>query len=270
MPSRPNTTRPLSPELPSNASVTSRSRTSASAPPSSLARAQRRCALAVADRLGVGEVDEVIVGEPRMEGDIHQTAVAVGPDRRHARNRLRVEHAVANDTEPAGPLGDQHAAVGKERDGPRMRESPGHDADADLVLLGGVEHPGSRARAAAPARRWRGSWAWPGASMQPRSKGATKRVECLTLMRILPCERHQYRAPGRVAMTLRRDRNKVLGFSRRLRWVLGCVAVLSWSRCMRCRRDACPGLDSRAGAALQSRRTSERRTSNRWVSCHQR
>ena len=80
-----------------------------------------------------------------MKGDIHETAVAVRPDWRHTRDGLRVEHSIANDTEATGPLGDQHASVGKERDGPWMRESLGHDADADLVLFGGIEHPWSRA-----------------------------------------------------------------------------------------------------------------------------
>ena len=39
------------------------------------------------------------------------------------------------------PLGDQHVVIGKERDGPWMREPLGHDADADPVLLGRINHP---------------------------------------------------------------------------------------------------------------------------------
>jgi hypothetical protein len=81
-----------------------------------------------------------------MDGDVHETAVPVRPDGRNAGNGPRIEHAVANDAEPTRPLGDQHASIGQERDGPWMRESPGDDADPDLVLLGSVEHPWSRAQ----------------------------------------------------------------------------------------------------------------------------
>ena len=80
-----------------------------------------------------------------MEGDVHETAVAIRSDGWHAGDGVRVEHSVANHAESAGTLGDQHASVGKERDGPWMREPVGHDGDADLVLLGCIEHPRSGA-----------------------------------------------------------------------------------------------------------------------------
>ena len=114
---------------------------------------ERRCAHAVSDGLGIGEVDEAIVGKPGMEGHIHEAAVAVGPDLWHAGDGLRVKHSAANDAEATGPLGNQHVAVGEEREGPWMREPLGHDADADLVLLGCIEHPWSRTQTAAPVRR---------------------------------------------------------------------------------------------------------------------
>ena len=105
---------------------------------------ERRRALAVLDGLGVGEVDQTVVGEPRMQRDVHEAAVAVGPHTRHAGNRRRIEYAVADDAEPAGPFGDQHAAVREKRDAPWMRQPSGHDADADLVLFGRIEHERSR------------------------------------------------------------------------------------------------------------------------------
>ena len=78
-----------------------------------------------------------------MESDVHQATVTVGSDLGHARDSVRVEHVVADDSKPAGSLGNEHAALGKEGYGPWMRESSGHDADADLVLLGRIEDPRS-------------------------------------------------------------------------------------------------------------------------------
>ena len=101
---------------------------------------ERRCAFAVLDGLGVGEVDQPVVGETWMERDIHQAAVAVRSHARHAGDRRRVEHAVADQADPAGPFGDQHAPIREEGDTPRVRETPGDDAHADFVLFGRVDH----------------------------------------------------------------------------------------------------------------------------------
>ena len=89
--------------------------------------APRECrnAHAVSDRLGVGEIDQAILGKLGMEGNIHETPVAVGPDLGHAGDVPRVEHSVSNDAQAAVPLGDQHAAAGQERDGPWMLEPVG-------------------------------------------------------------------------------------------------------------------------------------------------
>src|SRR5208282_2171535 len=97
-------------------------------------------------RLIVGEVDEVILGKLGVQRDIHQTAVASGSRMRHAIERLRIEHAIANYTNPAGPLGDQQIAVGKECQSPRVNESFGHDSDSNLVLLGRIEDERSGAQ----------------------------------------------------------------------------------------------------------------------------
>ena len=76
-----------------------------------------------------------------MQRNVHEAAVAVGPDRRQAGDGQWVQHSVPNEAKATGAFGDQHAAVGKERDRPRMREPLRHDADANLVLLGRVDDP---------------------------------------------------------------------------------------------------------------------------------
>ena len=81
-----------------------------------------------------------------MERDIHETAVAVGSHARHAGDGRRIEHSVADDAQPARPFGDQHATVREERETPRVREALGDDADADLLLLGGIEFERPRAQ----------------------------------------------------------------------------------------------------------------------------
>ena len=103
-------------------------------------------AAAVVVPLGVGEIDQPVVGEVRMERHVHQAAVAVVPHFRHAGNGARVELVIANQAQPAVALDNQHSAVRQERDAPGVRQPAGHDADADLVLLGGVDHPGAVAQ----------------------------------------------------------------------------------------------------------------------------
>ena len=102
---------------------------------------QRRRDLSGAVGFAVGEVDQFVLGEARVEHDIHQPAEPKRLRLRHAGDRLRVEHAVADDPKLAGAqLGDEHAAIREEREAPGLGELLGHDHDADLVLLGGVEH----------------------------------------------------------------------------------------------------------------------------------
>ena len=81
-----------------------------------------------------------------MESDVHQATVTVGSDLRHARDGVRIEHAIADDSKAAGSLGNEHATVGKEGNGPGLREASGHHTDADLVLLGRIEDPRSRSQ----------------------------------------------------------------------------------------------------------------------------
>ena len=116
---------------------------------------ERRCASAVTHGLGIGEIDEAIVGKLGMEGDIHQPAIAVGSNRWHAGNGVRFKHSIANDAETPGPLGDQHASVGKERDGPWIREPFGHDADPEPCAARQYRTPMVPRPTAAPVRRAR-------------------------------------------------------------------------------------------------------------------
>ncbi len=103
---------------------------------------KRRGAHAVSDRLGVGQVDETVVGEAGMQRDIHEPAIAVGPHRGQAGYGSRIQMAVAHDAESTGPLGHQHLAFGWKRDSPGVGEPISYDGDADPVLLCRIEHPG--------------------------------------------------------------------------------------------------------------------------------
>ena len=75
------------------------------------------------DRLRIGEVDEPVVGVARMDRDVHHPG-APGAHVRlgHAGDRLRIEHAVADDPQPPPELGDQDVAVRQERERPGVRE----------------------------------------------------------------------------------------------------------------------------------------------------
>ena len=87
---------------------------------------------------------------------------STAPHRRHAGDRLRIEHAVADDPQAALALGDEHVAVGQERQAPGMGQTGRDDADADLVERGferlrqrrqGWRRPGGSRAAAAASQR---------------------------------------------------------------------------------------------------------------------
>ena len=92
-------------------------------------RRRRRVGLAGA-RLVVGEIHPAVLREARMQGDVVQPLHPAIEHRRDAGNRLGIEHTVTHNPEPAGPLGDEHAAVRKKQQAVRMRESlRRHDAE---------------------------------------------------------------------------------------------------------------------------------------------
>ena len=58
---------------------------------------------------------------------------------RHAADRVRIELAVADDSEPARPFRDEHAPVRKKCEAPWMYQNLGDYRHTDVVLLGGNE-----------------------------------------------------------------------------------------------------------------------------------
>jgi hypothetical protein len=86
----------------------------------------------------VGEIQQPVVGELRVQGDVHETAIAVGPRARHSGNRSRIEHAVAHHAEATLPLGDQQATIGQKGQGARRNER------RDWQSSESPEHPFSR------------------------------------------------------------------------------------------------------------------------------
>ncbi len=83
----------------------------------------RRAVLVALSGLGVGKVDRRIRGIRGVQYDVEQAPLARGDDRRHAGDRLRQLPVLRDVAEPSGPLGHQHAAVGKESEAPGMLEA---------------------------------------------------------------------------------------------------------------------------------------------------
>src|SRR5690606_20812581 len=93
----------------------------------------------VAGRLRVREIYPAVLVEARVDRDGHQPAPASGIDLGQAADRLRLEHAVANDPKARGaPLGNEQAAVRQECEVPRPLE-PLHWGHADRSLLRGLD-----------------------------------------------------------------------------------------------------------------------------------
>ena len=82
------------------------------------------------------DLDALVVENHLLLKEEQTPALPVRRDHGQARDRLRVELAVRNDAQPAGPLRDQHSPIRKKRDRPGMLE-PLHDIhDPEAVLLG--------------------------------------------------------------------------------------------------------------------------------------
>jgi hypothetical protein len=58
-----------------------------------------------------------------MQGDVEESDEEVRPHLWDSSDRLRIEHTVADDPKPTGALGDEHVAIGKKGDAPRMRKT---------------------------------------------------------------------------------------------------------------------------------------------------
>ena len=84
-------------------------------------------------RLGVAPVDQLVLLERRIERDVEQAALAARVNRRQAGHRLRHLLAVGADhAQPSRLLGDEHLAVGQERQAPRVDEPFGDGDDVEL------------------------------------------------------------------------------------------------------------------------------------------
>jgi len=90
-------------------------------------------------RLVIGEVDQLVLAELRVQGEVHETGEALRVHLRHAGHWIRIEDAVANHAQPPRPLANQDAAIGKKRHAPRLHEPLRHD-QANLMLDARIEH----------------------------------------------------------------------------------------------------------------------------------
>ena len=151
-PSGPKAIRePLAPAL---QSPTKSSWTLVSALPSNFPRASvtalcRCCGFVALDLAGfvVGEVDEPVGRELGMQHYFLQPAGAKRRLLRHTGHGLGLDlrgsalraGGIPYEPQALAALGDERIAVRKEREAERMRQSSGHDHDADPMLLGGVE-----------------------------------------------------------------------------------------------------------------------------------
>ena len=100
--------------------------------------------------LVVGQVDQLVGGELRVERHLVQ---ATGPERRcgrHTGHRVRLQRGratagagrVRDQPQPFAALGHERIPVGQEGEAERMRQAAGHHHHAQAMLFGGVEHVG--------------------------------------------------------------------------------------------------------------------------------
>ncbi len=94
----------------------------------------------------VAEIQPVVAGEIRVQGEIVQAAVPVGfRQRGHARHRVRVKHGsgtggIVDNAQVAAAFGDEQVAVRQEGQAEGARQSPGEQGDFDFVLLRRVKY----------------------------------------------------------------------------------------------------------------------------------
>jgi len=99
----------------------------------------------------VGEIDRPVAREVRIERDVVQPALGGRPDWRQSAKRTRHPSVGPHHAQVARALGDQHAAVRKELQGPRVVE-PGDDrVDGECRMLRRLR----RTRLRRPRRRGR-------------------------------------------------------------------------------------------------------------------
>src|SRR5207302_9758584 len=81
--------------------------------------AERRRAISIGRWFVIGEVDPPVLRKTRVQYDIHEPFEATLAARLHGRNplyRARVEHAMADNPQATGTLGDEHRTIGQKCD----------------------------------------------------------------------------------------------------------------------------------------------------------
>ena len=94
--------------------------------------ARHRGRVAPAAGFAVAPVDELVVGELRVERHVEQAALAAGVHLRQAGQRGAGLAVEPDDAHPPRPFGDQQAAVGQEREPPRVLQPMRDGDDLDL------------------------------------------------------------------------------------------------------------------------------------------
>src|SRR4029450_1503980 len=92
-------------------------------------------------RLRVGQIQQLVLCELRRRQDLEQSALTGRPDLRNAADRLRIEHALANDPQPSRSLSDEHVSVWQEREAPGILE-PAHDRHDPELRADGLDFAG--------------------------------------------------------------------------------------------------------------------------------
>ena len=82
--------------------------------------------------LGKRQIDEAVLLEAGIERDVEQSALAADRHLRHALDGRRQRAVTRNDTQPAGALGHQQAAIGQELEAPGMLEAFRERLDLEL------------------------------------------------------------------------------------------------------------------------------------------
>jgi hypothetical protein len=99
------------------------------------------------------QIDPPVRLEVRVHRDVEQTALALGKDFGHARQRLRHIVLAIDDAQGSGPLGDEDSTVRKEGYRPRVGKAAGHGLDRTLPVSVSITRCCARSVANSPRRR---------------------------------------------------------------------------------------------------------------------
>ena len=84
----------------------------------------------------IREVDEPVLAEVGVDGDIEQSALPACGDCRNTRQRLRQPSSAIDDAKASRTFGDEDAAVGKKRERPRVNETACYRLGGDVSVDG--------------------------------------------------------------------------------------------------------------------------------------